>query len=180
MLAKMTPQTFGRFRSPFLSNKSMKTVIILVYIVIAIGFWFLNPDVFDSGSAPTSEQEKAAVSVGTTDSAPSPELPGLPLPRDVAPKPQEINEPKVTHQVVNAMEQAVKSIAAKNEILLQLSDKGELVGKRLDTITKIIGAPTSVDHGRVIYRLDNGFGGFEWAFECPDGVIFSVIKNDLD
>ena len=77
-------------------------------------------------------------------------------------------------------QQAAESIAEKNQILLQMNDKSELVGKRLDAITQMIGAPTSVENNRVIYRLDTGFGGSEWIFEHLDGVITSVSRNDLD
>ena len=81
---------------------------------------------------------------------------------------------------MNDVQQTAESIADKNKMLLQMNNKGELVGKSLAVIAQLIGAPTSVEDRKVIYRLDTGFGGFEWGLEHANGIITSVVKTGLD
>lgn len=144
----------------------MKLIIISLCIVIAAAIWFCMP---------------ADLAFKATQSSPSHTKPSMPSGTPAGqPAPLVASESTPPQSPMNDLQQAAKSIANKNRLLLQMSDKGELVGKPIELIAKLVGTPTSVEDHKMVYRLDTGFGGFEWRFEHAKGIVTSVVKTGID
>jgi hypothetical protein len=79
-------------------------------------------------------------------------------------------------------ERRIQFVAERNQKLHELEQSSKLVGLKVAELEALIGQPTHLqNNGRtLIYRLDSGLGGIEWAFEIQNEKIFKATKQDLD
>ena len=64
--------------------------------------------------------------------------------------------------------------------MYQLMDRWSPVGLTQDRVIELLGKPSSIKGQVMIYRFDNGEGGWQWEFEIEKGVVSKVNKVSLE
>jgi hypothetical protein len=83
---------------------------------------------------------------------------------------------------VSEEQRLVQLVAARNQKLYELEKSNSLAGMSQVELETLLGKPTHVqDEGKtLIYRLDSGFGGFEWTFEIQNNKVSKATKQHLN